>query len=74
MKSARQSFYLVFAIAAVLVVPATLALRAVIHPAVLQSAEDNPTPLGYRWSLLLFIIPIVVLAWWRMDVPELPFS
>jgi hypothetical protein len=73
MNSARQSFYVVFAIAAALVLPATLALRAVIHPAVLQSVSDNPTPLGYTWSLFLFIIPIVVLAWWFVRRPNLQF-
>src|SRR5438445_11960174 len=58
----RRSFYVVFAIAAALVVPAAIALRTVIHPVILQATSDNPTPLGYTWSLLLFIIPIAALG------------
>jgi hypothetical protein len=69
----RKSFYIVFAIAAVLVIPAWLALRTVIHPGVLQVSSDNPTPLGYTWSLVLFIVPIVALAWWFACRPDLQF-
>jgi hypothetical protein len=60
----RRSFYVIFAIAAVLVVPAGIALRSVAHPIVLQVTSDNPSPLGYTWSLLLFIVPVGTLAWW----------
>ena len=73
MRRSRESFYVVFAIAAALIVPATIALRSVAHPAVLQLNSDNPTPLGYTWSLLLFIIPIIVLAWWFACRPDLQF-
>jgi len=69
----RRSFYVVFAIAAVLVVPAAIALRTVVHPAILQATSDNPTPLGYTWSLLLFIIPIAALGWWFACRPDLQF-
>jgi hypothetical protein len=69
----RRSFYVVFAIAAALVVPAAIALRTVIHPGVLQSTSDNPTPLGYTWSLLLFAVPIGALAWWFARRPDLQF-
>jgi len=69
----RRAFYVVFAIAAALVVPAAIALRTVIHPAVLQASSDNPTPLGYTWSLLLFIIPIGALGWWFACRPDLIF-
>src|SRR6476469_2067716 len=69
----RRAFYVVFAIAAALIVPATLTLRTVIHPAVLQATSDNPTPLGYTWSLLLFIIPIGALGWWFACRPDLQF-
>jgi hypothetical protein len=72
-RNSRPSFYVVFAIAAVLVIPATLTLRTVMHPAVLQSSSDNPTPFGYTWSLLLFIIPIAALAWWFACRPDLQF-
>src|SRR5438128_12089044 len=69
----RRAFYVVFAIAAALVVPAAIALRTVIHPVILQATSDNPTPLGYTWSLLLFIIPIAALGWWFSCRPDLQF-
>ena len=70
---AKQSFYVVFAAVAVVVIPATIALRTVIHPGVLQATFDNPTPAGYTWSLLLFIIPILALGWWFACRPDLRF-
>src|SRR5947209_16345380 len=69
----RRAFYVVFAIAAALVVPAAIALRTIIHPAVLQATSDNPTPLGYTWSLALFIIPLGALSWWFVCRPDLQF-
>jgi hypothetical protein len=69
----RKAFYVVFAIAAVLVVPAAIALRTVIHPVILQATSENPTPFGYTWSLLLFIIPTCALVWWFACRPDLTF-
>src|SRR5439155_10637740 len=62
MRERAKSFYVVFAIAAVLIVPAAIELRTVVHPGVLRVTSDNPTPFGYTWSLLLFIIPIGALG------------
>jgi hypothetical protein len=59
-----QAFRIVFLIAGILVVSATLTLQSVQHPGVLQVSADNPTPHGYTWSLLLFIVPLMVLSWW----------
>jgi hypothetical protein len=73
MRERAKSFYVVFVIAAALIVPAAIALRTVIHPAILQVTSDNPTPLGYTWSLALFIIPIGALAWWFASRPDLSF-
>ena len=70
---ARKSFYVIFAIVAALVVPAAITLRTVIHPATLQVTSDNPTPLGYTWSLALFVIPLGALAWWFAYRPDLKF-
>lgn len=56
----RRSFQVVFAIAALLVIPATLTLRHVAE-------------FGYTWSLSLFIIPIAGLAWWFASRPDLQF-
>jgi hypothetical protein len=73
MRERTKSFYVVFAIAAALIAPAAIALRTVIHPAILQATSENPTPLGYTCSLALFIIPIGVLAWWFACRPDLKF-
>src|SRR5436309_8031479 len=73
MRESAKPFYVVFAIAAALIVPAAITLRAVIHPVILQPTSDNPTPLGYTWSLLLFIIPIAALGWWFACRPDLQF-
>ena len=73
MRQRAKSFYIVFAIAAALVFPAAIALRTVIHPGILQATSDNPTPFGYTWSLLLFIVPIGALAWWFACRPDLKF-
>jgi hypothetical protein len=73
MQERTKSFYVVFAIAAVLIIPAVIALRTVSHPAILQATSDNPTPLGYTWSLALFIIPLGALAWWFASRPDLKF-
>src|SRR5438105_14224871 len=69
----KQAFQVVFAVAAVLVIPAMLTLRRVAQPGVLRVDSDNPTPLGYTVSLLLFIVPIVALAWWFARRPDLKF-
>jgi hypothetical protein len=56
------SAWTVVAMLAMVILPAALALNSVRSPGVLQIKEDNPTPYGYTWSLLLFIVPIVVIA------------
>jgi hypothetical protein len=58
--SRDRSFQVVFAIAALLVIPATLTLRHVAR-------------FGYTWSLTLFLIPIAGLAWWFASRPDLKF-
>src|SRR5437868_3548390 len=73
MRESAKPFYVVFAIAAALVIPAAIALRTIVHPAILQATSDNPTPLGYTWSLLLFIVPIAALGWWFACRPDLQF-
>jgi hypothetical protein len=46
-------------------------LRTVVYPGVLEITSDNPTPAGYTWSLLLFIIPIAALSGWFARRPDL---
>ncbi|HAB15768.1 MAG TPA: hypothetical protein PLX89_09590 [Verrucomicrobiota bacterium] len=60
----KQAFQIVFVIAGVLILPAALTLRTVLHPVVPQNDSPNPTPYGYSWSLLLFIIPLAVVSGW----------
>jgi hypothetical protein len=55
---------IVIAMLAMIVVPAAITLHAVHSPATLVPTSPNPTPYGYTWSLLLFIVPIVVIAGW----------
>lgn len=45
-------------------VPAGITLHAVRDPALVQLTSANPTPYGYSWSLLLFVVPIAVIAGW----------
>ena len=45
-------------------VPAGITLHTVQAPAIVQMTSTNPTPYGYSWSLLLFVVPIVVIGWW----------
>jgi hypothetical protein len=60
----REAFRVVFVIAGLLILPAWLTLRTVLHPGTLQLDSANPSPYGYTWSLLLFIIPLAALSWW----------
>lgn len=60
----RRAFRVVFVIAGLLIVPATITLRTVLDPGALRIESSNPTPLGYTWSLLLFIIPLAALGLW----------
>jgi hypothetical protein len=59
-------------------VPAGITLHSVRTPAVLQIQSADPTPHAYTWSLLLFVVPILVIACWflpleRFEVPTRAF-
>lgn len=45
-------------------VPAAITLHTVRVPAIAKVSSSNPTPYGYTCSLLLFVVPIVVIAGW----------
>lgn len=68
-----QAFLVLVVLAAMLIVPTALTLSSVHHPGVFSVRSDNPTPYGYTWSLLLFIVPIAVLGGWFVRRPELRF-
>ncbi len=60
----RLSGWIVAAMLAMIVVPAAITLHTVSSPGTLQVSSSNPTPHGYTWSLLLFVVPIAVIAFW----------
>jgi hypothetical protein len=55
---------IVVAMLAMIAVPAAITLRAVRVPGPLIPVNQGSTPYGYTWSLLLFVIPILVIAVW----------
>jgi hypothetical protein len=70
----REAFRVVVLIAVLLILPAALTLRTVLHPGRLQIDSANPTPYGYTWSLLLFIIPLAALSGWFARRPDLELA
>jgi hypothetical protein len=61
--TSRLSAFIVLAMLGIVAIPAAITLHTVRRPAAL-TVLTNPTPHGYTWSLLLFIVPIVVIAFW----------
>jgi len=59
---------------AMLAIPAALTLRTVLVPGTIEIPSDNPTPYGYTWSLLLFVFPLAVIAWWFIRHPRFTFQ
>jgi hypothetical protein len=62
---------IVIAMLAMIVVPAAVTLHSVHSPARLVPTSQDPTPYGYTWSLLLFIVPVIVIAAWLLPSEEL---
>jgi len=62
------------AMIAMVVVPATLTLRTVRAPRPAVDPSTDPTPLGYTWSLLLYLVPLLVLAVWFLRHPRYTFQ
>jgi hypothetical protein len=69
----QRAFGVVLAMILVVVVPATIALNTVKRAGVLEVPAD-PTPLGYTWSLLLFAVPLLTLAFWFLRHPQYSFQ
>jgi len=57
------SAFVVMGMIAMVFIPAAIALHSVRKPATLQVATDA-SPHGYTWSLFLFVVPILVIAFW----------
>ena len=55
-------------------VPAWFTLRTVRVSALPIAISPNPSPYGYTVSLLLFIVPIVVIAFWFIPQEDLKIS
>src|SRR5579863_108993 len=76
--SPRLSAWIVVAMLAMVAIPATITLRTVRSPGMLQVPGSDPTPYGYTWCLLLFIVPIVVIGFWfvpaeSVEIPRRAF-
>jgi hypothetical protein len=61
--SLRRRTWIVVAMVAMVALPAAITLNTIRRPVTLM-VPDHPTPHGYTWSLLLFVVPIVVIAFW----------
>jgi len=76
--SPRLSAWIVLAMLAMVAVPAGITLHTIRVAAVPQICSTNPTPHGYTWSLLLFVVPIVVIGGWflpseGLEIPQRAF-
>lgn len=60
----------VAAIAVVGLLPSFLTLRTVVHPHQLVATSLDPTPLGYTWSLSLWIVPVLAISLWLHASPK----
>ena len=60
----RSSPWIVLTMLAMVAIPAAVTLFSVKSPGTLQITSSDPTPHGYTWSLLLFVVPIIVIAFW----------
>src|SRR4030095_8821903 len=72
--SQRLSAWIVLAMRGMVPVPAGVTLHTVRVPADPVVYVTNPTPHGYTWSLLLFVIPIVVIGWWFLPSEDVQIS
>lgn len=75
--SPAKAAAIVLAMLAMLIVPAVFTLRSVSLPGKLV-LDFNPSPYGYTWSLLLFIVPILTIGLWflpseGLDIPRRAF-
>lgn len=68
---------IVIGMLAMIVIPAVFTLRSVSSPGRLDVGLD-PSPHGYTWSLLLFVVPIVAITLWffpseGLEIPRRSF-
>jgi hypothetical protein len=60
----KLSAWIVAMMLAVVAIPVGITLHTVRIPATIKISTSNPTPFGYTWSLLLFILPVLVIGAW----------
>ena len=63
-ENSKRSATVVAIMVGIIAVPVGITLHTVHEPATVVISGSNPTPFGYTWSLLLFVIPIVVIGGW----------
>jgi hypothetical protein len=69
--------WIVIGMLAMIVIPAAMTLHSVSSPGTLNVGPD-PSPHGYTWSLLLFIVPILAITLWflpseGLEIPQRAF-
>jgi hypothetical protein len=72
--SGRSNFLIVLVILIMIALPAALTLHTVRVSPSIPNAASNPSPYGYTVSLLLFIVPIAVIAVWLVPSEGLKIS
>src|ERR1700756_97310 len=70
----RLSAWIVLCMLGMVAVPAAITLHTVKVPAVAKVPSPNPTPYGYTCSLLLFVVPILVIAGWLLPNEDVRIS
>lgn len=70
----NRAAWIVLVMVGMLVVPAVVTLRTVEVPGTLDIPSQDPTPLGYTWSLTLFLFPLTIIAWWFLRHPRLQWQ
>jgi hypothetical protein len=66
-----SSPWFVAAMLAMIAIPAAITLHTVRSPGTLRMNAPNPSPYGYTWSLLLFIVPILLIGFWLIPQEHL---
>lgn len=70
----EEDFKIPLLMLAIIIVPAAIALSRVQYAVPMMPPPPTPdnytSPYGYTWSLLLFLVPIIVLAVWFLRHPD----
>ena len=72
--SSKISVLIVLAMIAMVAVPAAITLHTVRVSSVVNVAAPDVSPYGYTVSLLLFVVPIVVIAFWFLPAEGIRVS